>query len=112
MNNQLLIRTATRWKIPRDLAVVVISRDDRCIYCGRVFEDSLSPRAGYPSWEHIVNDESLVNASNIALCCIGCNASKGTKPLEKWLNSNYCRKRGITSHSMAAVALSVLGAVA
>ena len=85
MNHTLLVRTAARWKIPRDLAMAVISRDEHCIYCRRVFEGSLRPRAVRPSWEHIVNDGSLVNAENIALSCVGCNASKGTKPLEKWL---------------------------
>ena len=111
MNHTLLLRTAARWKIPIDLAIAVISRDDLCIYCRCVFEDSLRPRAAGPSWEHIVNDESRVNAANITLCCVGCNASKGTKSLENWLKSKYCGERGITSHSMAAVALSALRAV-
>lgn len=111
MNHTLLIRTAARWKIPRELATVVIARDDRCIYCRRLFEDAMLPRAARPSWEHIVNDESLVSAENIALRCVGCNASKGVKPLEKWLDSKYCRERGITTSSMAPVAFSTLGAV-
>jgi len=38
-----------------------------------------------------VNDLSLVNLANIALCCWGCNASKGRKTLEAWLQSDYCR---------------------
>ena len=112
MNHTLFIRTASRWNIPRDLALAVITRDDRCIYCRRVFGGSLRSRADCPSWEHIVNDESLVSAENIALSCVGCNASKGTKPLEKWLKSRYCEERGITSNSIAAVALNALGEVA
>ncbi len=109
MNNSLLLRTAVRWKIPRDLATFVISRDISCIYCHRAFEPPSGARAGCPSWEHIINDVSIVSASNIALCCVGCNASKGTKSLENWLNSTYCRVRGITSESMAAVAVNALG---
>lgn len=109
MNHALLLRTAARWKIPRELAMSVITRDDCCIYCRREFEAPSGPRSGCPSWEHIINDESLVSTSNIALCCVGCNSSKGTKSLANWLNSSYCRERGIASQSMAAIALSALG---
>ena len=108
MYQALLIRTATRWRIKSDLASDVISRDEQCVYCRRKFEGFSGPRRTWPSWEHIVNDAALVNASNIALCCLGCNASKGTKSLETWLASNYCAERGITSESIAAIALMAL----
>jgi hypothetical protein len=108
MNHVLLLRTAARWKIPRDIALQVLLRDERCIYCSRAFELAPAPRAHCPSWEHIINDVSIVNPANIALCCVGCNSSKGTKPLQKWLESSYCRERGITARSLAAVAVSVL----
>ena len=106
--NPLLLRTAAKWKIPRELALLVIARDRRCIYCSREFGEPQAPRAARPSWEHIVNDESIVNLSNIALCCVGCNASKGTKPLSHWLKTNYCSERSITSQSISEVALSSL----
>ena len=106
--SKALMRTAARWRIPRDLALIVISRDSRCIYCNRLFETSPNSRAAWPSWEHIVNDGALVNASNIALCCASCNSSKGTKSLEKWLESKYCKEREITRHSMTPIAISGL----
>ena len=65
-------------------------------------------RRDRPSWEHIVNDASIVTRENIALCCIGCNASKGTKSLDVWLRSQYCLGRGISSQSIAPVAQSAL----
>lgn len=34
---------------------------------------------------------------------VACNASKGTKDLAVWLESNYCRTRGITAESFAPV---------
>ncbi len=108
MSTALLIRTAARWGIPRELALEVLARDVRCIYCGRGF-DLAGPRTGVPSWEHIVNDVSVVNAMNIALCCVSCNASKGTKTLEMWLKSDYCNVRGITSTSIAPIAVRALG---
>jgi len=106
----LLLRTATKWKIPSELALRVIGRDIRCIYCNRDFGEPNGPRAACASWEHIVNDESLVNLANIALCCVGCNASKGTKPLSLWLDAKYCRDRGISRQTISAVARSSLTA--
>ncbi len=111
MNHSLLIRTAARWKVPPDLALAVIARDLRCIYCNRDFDTDLSgPRAGLASWEHIINDESLVSPENIALCCIGCNSSKGTRALGDWLKSEYCKTRGISPSTISPVAAGVLGA--
>ena len=104
----LLLRTANRWKIPRELALAVIARDIRCIYCNREFGQPQGPRAACASWEHIVNDETLINTANVALCCVGCNASKGTKPLKTWISSSYCKERGISSHSLAKVAADAL----
>lgn len=104
----LLIRTAGSWKIPRELALAVIARDVRCIYCNREFGPPTGPRAACPSWEHIINDESIVTIANIALCCVGCNASKGVKPLSQWLHTKYCNERGIGMNSITAVALASL----
>ncbi|MFM1907421.1 MAG: hypothetical protein RLZZ591_1098 [Pseudomonadota bacterium] len=104
--SQLLVRTASRWNIPRDMALAVIARDTRCKYCGLEFGEPQGPRVACPSWEHIVNDLSLVNPENIALCCVGCNSSKGTKTLSTWLNSKYCTTRGIGQQTLAPVALT------
>ena len=96
------ISTRNQWGIPTNLATAVIKRDTQCIYCGVAFDRST--RATTPSWEHIVNDETIITPSNIALCCIGCNSSKGTKSLAEWLDSKYCESRGITSETIAQVA--------
>ncbi len=113
MNHTLLVRAAARWKVPRDLALAVLARDLRCIYCSRDFAAEMSgPRAGLASWEHIINDESIVTLENIALCCIGCNSSKGTKNLGDWLKSKYCQTRGIGPDTIAAVAAGLLNKVA
>jgi hypothetical protein len=108
MNHALLIRTAASWKIPRALALQVIERDTQCIYCGLVFAEPFTVRATCPSWEHIVNDLSLISLENIGLCCVSCNASKGKKPLQVWLKSKYCAERAITSRTIATVAGSLL----
>lgn len=103
----ILIKTAARWKIPRDLAVLVISRDLQCIYCSEEFQYSASMRRCLPSWEHIVNDLALVTNANIALCCVGCNASKGNRSLATWLESRYCKTHNVADR-MAPVALAAL----
>jgi hypothetical protein len=100
-----------RWKIPVGLEREVLERDQSCIYCGTSFA-SASSRRNRPSWEHIVNDASIVTRENIALCCIGCNASKGTKPLTVWLQSRYCSARGITPQSVAPIVRVALATLA
>jgi hypothetical protein len=105
----LLIQTAKRWRISPELAMAVILRDEQCIYCGHQFDGFSGSRSAWPTWEHIVNDVESIDAENIALCCLGCNASKGTKLLPTWLASRYCMERGITKDSIAMVALGSLG---
>ena len=92
-----------RWKIPLDLERFVIERDLRCVYCQLDFSLPATRRGMRPSWEHIVNDERIITKENIALCCISCNASKGAKLLEIWLQSKYCQKKGITPRTVSAV---------
>ena len=55
------------------------------------------------TWEHIVNDAKIITRDNIARCCASCNASKGVKPLSVWLDSAYCKSRGITKDFVADV---------
>lgn len=98
-----------RWNIPDWLEREVIERDRSCVYCGVRFRDGGDvSRRDRPSWEHIVNDARIVTRENIARCCIGCNASKGARDLDEWLQSSYCKTRGITRESVAAVVRAVL----
>jgi len=92
-----------RWNIPSWLEREVIERDVACIYCGVEFVSANEGRKSKPTWEHIVNDARIVNRENIARCCRSCNASKGAKHLAIWLESDYCKKRGITKDTVAEV---------
>lgn len=92
-----------RWKIPEALEREVLARDARCVYCGVAFIPASPSRKHRPSWEHIVNDQRIVTRDNIARCCISCNASKGAKLLSDWLESGYCKRRGITKETVAPV---------
>ncbi len=95
-----------RWGIPDWLEKEVRSRDKDCVYCGVKMTDkktSDSSRKTVASWEHIVNDARIITRENIALCCVSCNASKGAKKLSDWLQSSYCKKRGITKDTVADI---------
>jgi len=97
---------ANKWGIPRDVEMVVSARDKVCVYCGIQFGTS---RKSVRSWEHIVNDVNIATMENIALCCVGCNASKGAKLLGDWLDSPNAKRRGITVESLAPVVRKALG---
>jgi len=101
-------RDVNRWNIPDWLEREVIERDRRCVYCGVEFSPAHGARRLKASWEHIVNDARLVTLENIARCCVSCNASKGAKNLAQWLESDFCKRRGITTESVAAVARAAL----
>ena len=97
-----------RWNIPTWLEQEVLQRDRNCVYCDISFTANAAARRFRPSWEHIVNDARIVTRENIARCCISCNASKGTKDLAAWLESKYCKRRGITGRSVASVVQAAL----
>jgi|SRR6056297_129174 len=94
---------ANNWNIPDWLEQDVRQRDKACVYCGKDFTSPKVSVKTSPSWEHIINDASIITRENIALCCRGCNSSKGQKKLSDWLSSDYCKERGITSKSVAPI---------
>lgn len=94
---------ANNWKIPAWLEQEVRERDRACVYCRRPFLPATVSAKESASWEHIINDASIITRENIALCCRGCNASKGQKPVSVWLASRYCKERGITPESVAPI---------
>lgn len=101
-----------RWNIPTALEQEIVQRDRACVYCGVSFDQSAATRGQRPSWEHIINDASIVTRENIARCCMSCNASKGTKHLAAWIVSRYCVTRGITAATVAPVIRAALDAAA
>ena len=101
------------WNIPPWLEEQVKVRDKTCVYCGVCMIERISaggPRRAVATWEHIVNDASIVTRENIARCCVACNASKGTKNLSEWLQSSYCKRHGINRDTVAEVVKKALKA--
>lgn len=100
-----------RWGIPAWLEKEVKDRDKACIYCGIQMIEKMppsGPRNAVATWEHIINDASIVTRENIARCCFACNSSKGTKNLSDWMKSNYCKKRGINKNTVAEIVKQAL----
>lgn len=94
---------ANRWGIPKDVEIIVLKRDLKCVYCGIEFIDTDQNRRTRKTWEHIMNDIRINGEHNIALCCGSCNASKGNKRLEDWLQSKYCELKKIIKKSVSDV---------
>lgn len=94
---------ANNWNIPDWLEKEIRARDTVCVYCGNEFTPVKVSRRSATSWEHIINDANIITRENVALCCCGCNASKGQKSLSAWLQTKYCKDRGITPENVAPV---------
>lgn len=99
------------WGISKSLEQEIKARDKVCVYCGiRLLEviPHGSSRKAMATWEHIINDASIVTRENITRCCAACNSSKGAKTLFDWIHSNYCKKNGINEHTVAVIVRKAL----
>ena len=100
-----------RWNIPERLEKEVRERDKTCVYCGVEMTEQMpagGSRKSVATWEHIINDATIITRENIARCCVLCNSSKGTKDLADWLDSDYCKKRDINKNTVAEVVKKAL----
>lgn len=95
----------SQWRIigtfPDCLEKEIRERDKACVYCGVEFTPARVSKRTAASWEHIINDAKIITRENIALCCCGCNSSKGKKQLSVWLQSKYCKDHDITPEAAA-----------
>ena len=96
---------SNRWEIPEDVETAVMKRDTSCVYCGCQFS---SDRSTKRSWEHIVNDINIATLETIAFVGVGCNHSKGAKPLQLWLESENAIRRVITEITLSEVVKQAL----
>jgi 5-methylcytosine-specific restriction endonuclease McrA len=77
-------------------------RDKTCVYCGVLMMQSPHVRdASGATIEHFNNDGPFDKKYNVAICCRGCNSSKGTKKLSDWFQTDYCRKNKINEETVA-----------
>ncbi len=100
-----------KWNIPEEMEKEIIKRDKSCVYCGTQMIEKVpqgESRKNAATWEHIINDETIITKDNIARCCAACNSSKGTKKLSEWINSKYCNEKGINYNTVADVIKNAL----
>ena len=99
---------ANNWNIPRALEKEIRERDKVCAYCGCAFVPYKVSKKSAASWEHIVNDITIVTRENIVLCCCSCNSSKGNRVLEDWLDSDLSSARRVSADTLSSVVLDHL----
>src|SRR5580693_4324642 len=88
--------------ISGDVERHIRARDKTCVYCGSSMKLWPCKRdATEATIEHFNNRGPFRKKYNLAICCRGCNSSKGTKTLLTWFKSDYCRKKGIGAESVA-----------
>lgn len=99
------------WNIPEEMEKEIMIRDRNCVYCGIQMVEKVprgESRKNAATWEHIINDATIITKDNIARCCSACNSSKGTKKLSDWINSDYCKKNKININTVAPIIKRVL----
>jgi 5-methylcytosine-specific restriction endonuclease McrA len=93
-----------RWGLSKKVQTLVKKRDKKCVYCRRTMRARPHAR-GVPTdkatVEHINNVDRDNQAWNVALCCGGCNTSKGAKQLLEWFQTDYCKKNKISGRTVA-----------
>jgi len=75
------------------------SRDKACVYCRKLMKKSR--RSFGATIEHFNNDGPFDEKYNVAICCRGCNSSKGTKELLTWFATRYCQEKQISLETVS-----------
>jgi hypothetical protein len=93
---------SNRYGIPEEDEKEIRARDKACVFChASLKRPSRARRASEATIEHFSNEGPLRKKYNLAICCRGCNSSKGTKRLLAWFKTPYCRKRKINEKTVA-----------
>jgi hypothetical protein len=69
------------------------ARDKVCVYCRKLMKKSR--RSFGATIEHFNNDGPFNEKRSAAICCRGCNSSRGAKELLAWFATDYCRRKNI-----------------
>jgi 5-methylcytosine-specific restriction endonuclease McrA len=74
------------------------ARDKTCVYCHRTMKQTM--RTDGATIEHFSN-RNFDKKWNVAICCRGCNSSRGAKDLLAWFRSLYCIEKNINKETVA-----------
>jgi hypothetical protein len=88
--------------ISRKVERQIRARDKTCVYCDVAMKHWPCKRDALEATiEHFNNQGPFRKKHNLAICCRGCNSSKGTKTLLTWFKSAYCKKKDIREETVA-----------
>ena len=97
-----------RFGIPEDVMKDITGRDRNCAYCSKSLTYPYDPanRNDSATIEHLDFDGPFywgdsLKPENIVMACGSCNSSRGVKRLSKWLESEYCANKRITSDTVS-----------
>jgi len=95
---------------------LIRKRDKVCVYCHKSFdlEHNQNNRSDWDTVEHLnhrsdwdsvgsYHKENKPVSEIIAICCAGCNSSRGAKPLSSWFKTEYCIQKNINYDTIAEV---------
>ena len=98
--------------IPREDEKEIRKRHRRCVYCRKRMRTFAEIRARRGEWadqatiEHLNRKgpfyvEDGLKKEHIAICCRGCNSSRGVLRLVDWFKLEYCISRNISANTVA-----------
>ncbi len=100
---------ANRFGIPIDIENEIRERDTDCVYCRRQmksYHQVKGTRGDQATIEHFNLDGPFywshgLEKEDLAICCRGCNSSRGMKKLLEWFETPYCVERNINENTVA-----------
>jgi hypothetical protein len=94
--------------IPYNELLKVRSRDKQCVYCHKemIYPFTHNKQRDCATIEHLNFKKPFywkegLQIKDIAICCGGCNSSRGAKKLSDWFKTEYCIARNINEKTVA-----------
>ncbi len=92
-----------KYGLPENELNKIRQRDKECVYCHKKLVTP-SPNKPYKDWatiEHLNHLPPWNNINTVAICCGGCNSSRGKRKITEWFKSKYCIERNINYETVA-----------
>ena len=94
---------ANKYGLPEKDLEVIRARDKKCVYCGKGMANPSNggQRSDWATIEHLNYLPPWNNPETVAICCGGCNSSRGPKKLSDLFKKVYCLERNISEKTVA-----------